>query len=275
MKNVVLLLVFAAILASFASIHAQEFDSFILTNARCMPGDTATITLLLNNQSFSVGGFRAVIALPDSFQAQFIFAGRGADVIYFDYINFVPFTAGVVGVTGIASLPPRLSSPLPRGSHELASLKIAVSETVPLGAIFPVIFSIAGDYCNAISDSSGNIVIEPSTVNGQIVIGQPISIDDDVSIPATFNLRSNYPNPFNASTTISFTLSTAGYMSLEIYDIQGRKVCCLLDEYVAAGDHNIIWNSLTDDGYAVASGVYLYRLSHDNNAITKKMNLIK
>jgi len=275
LKKVSVFALITAVLLFANLAQSQEIDSLILTSAECMPGDTATIALVLNNQSFSVGGFRAIIVLPDSVQAQFVYAYNGEDIEYFDYINFAPFTVGVVGVTGIASMPPRQSPPLPIGSHELAFLKIAISETVPPGTTLSVIFSLAEDYDNAISDSSGNIVIEPSTANGQIIIGQPVGIGGDFSVPRAFELISNYPNPFNATTTISFTVSAAGYANLTVYDIQGQRVCQLMDEYLTAGHYGVVWNGLTDDGKAVASGIYFYRLTHNNEAVTKKMNLVK
>ncbi len=275
MRNVVIYLVFTAAIIFSHSIYAQELDSFLLTNSRCMPGDTTTIELLLNNQSFCVGGFRAVIVMPDSFQAQFISADRGTDVYYFNYINFVPFSAGKVGIIGIASIPPRHASPLPIGTHELASFKIAISEEIAIGTTLPIMFYAEESYDNAITDSTGNIVLEPTTIDGQIIIGEPVDIDSDITIPQSFELKNNFPNPFNASTTISFTISTEGYVNLEIYDIQGRKVCQLLDEYLGAGNHSIIWNGLSDNGNQVSSGIYLYRLTLNNDAVTKKMNLIK
>ncbi len=80
--------------------------------------------------------------------------------------------------------------------------------------------------------------------------------------PKLFTLKQNYPNPFNPTTTIRYSLSAAGIVKLNIYDIQGRQVKQLASgNSQSAGSHELVWNGTDDFGVAVASGVYLYRLS--------------
>ena len=83
-------------------------------------------------------------------------------------------------------------------------------------------------------------------------------------------LLANYPNPFNSSTTIRYTMPTAGLVTLDIYDILGRKVQTLLDNNQQAGEYRVIWNA---DG--VGSGVYFYRLTTGSNSISRPMILLK
>jgi len=87
-------------------------------------------------------------------------------------------------------------------------------------------------------------------------------------IPCQISLSQNYPNPFNASTTISYTLPHPSDVTLNIYDILGRKV--LYDGKQTAGKHSIIWNA---DGFS--SGVYFYKIQTGDNVETKKMVLLK
>ncbi|MCH8299681.1 MAG: T9SS type A sorting domain-containing protein [Candidatus Marinimicrobia bacterium] len=97
-----------------------------------------------------------------------------------------------------------------------------------------------------------------------------VTVEDEEAFSRSFNLYPNYPNPFNPSTTISFTLSNASRVSLLIYDIHGREVESLIEGIQPAGSHSIEWNASN-----LASGVYFYRLTADEFIQTRKMILIK
>jgi hypothetical protein len=94
-------------------------------------------------------------------------------------------------------------------------------------------------------------------------------------VPSDFALRSNYPNPFNPSTTIAFDMADDGVTELAIYNVLGQKVRTLVSGYQLAGSYRILWDSRNDAGRAVASGVYLYRLKSGSFVKTNKMMLIK
>jgi hypothetical protein len=79
---------------------------------------------------------------------------------------------------------------------------------------------------------------------------------NDVPFPARYDLNQNYPNPFNPSTTIKFNVPEASNVTLRIYDIVGREVTTLVNNYFAAGYHSVSWNA-----GAMASGVYFYRIT--------------
>jgi hypothetical protein len=78
--------------------------------------------------------------------------------------------------------------------------------------------------------------------------------------PSEFTLSQNYPNPFNLSTQIDFTLAHSGFVSLNIYDILGRKVKTLVSENLSAGYKSVLWDGRNDSGENISSGVYFYRL---------------
>ncbi|MBD3234604.1 MAG: T9SS type A sorting domain-containing protein, partial [candidate division Zixibacteria bacterium] len=84
------------------------------------------------------------------------------------------------------------------------------------------------------------------------------------------SVLSNYPNVFNANTRIDFNLPEAGHTKLEIYDLMGRKVEVLVDEYKVTGDYSVIWNA---ENYP--SGIYFCKLTQGALKITKKMGLVK
>ncbi|MEW6508557.1 MAG: T9SS type A sorting domain-containing protein [Bacteroidota bacterium] len=91
-------------------------------------------------------------------------------------------------------------------------------------------------------------------------------------IPAGFSLEQNYPNPFNPSTTISYQLANGGYVQLKVYDVLGREVATLVDEYKQPGRYSSTFYTLRS---TLSSGVYFYRLTTPTSTLTKKMILMK
>jgi len=106
----------------------------------------------------------------------------------------------------------------------------------------------------------------------------PTAIEDDPGtgiVIRTTNLRENYPNPFNPSTTLTFELPKQMDVELVIYDVLGRKVNTLVKGMQRAGVHQVIWNGADNYGRAVSSGVYFYRLTTENYSKTLKMVLMR
>jgi len=88
-------------------------------------------------------------------------------------------------------------------------------------------------------------------------------------------IESVYPNPFNLSTIISYTIPEDGYTSLVIYNHKGQAVCTLLSGQQTAGTHNALWNGLSDQGSPCASGVYYLLLHSGKTRDLKKAALLK
>jgi len=95
------------------------------------------------------------------------------------------------------------------------------------------------------------------------------------SQPLTFGLSVNYPNPFNPSTLIRFTLPAPGPARLIVYNVVGQRVRSLVDEVMEAGEHEIRWHGVDEAGKKVATGIYFYRLTSDFGTETRKMLLLK
>lgn len=93
--------------------------------------------------------------------------------------------------------------------------------------------------------------------------------------PSDVYLANNYPNPFNPSTTISFSLPKESYTTLEIYNIKGQKIKTLINNIMSIGKHNIVWNGRDEFGKTISSGVYFYRLSTHERVLTSKMLMLK
>jgi hypothetical protein len=91
---------------------------------------------------------------------------------------------------------------------------------------------------------------------GFIPTDEPVGIQPISNIlPEKFELHQNYPNPFNPKTTIRFDVSTSGNVSLKVYDVLGREVAVLADEYLRAGSYERVF-----DAGDLPSGVYIYSL---------------
>jgi len=97
-------------------------------------------------------------------------------------------------------------------------------------------------------------------------------INDPVAggIPSEYTLHQNYPNPFNPRTLITYELPRAAHVTLKLYDVFGREVASVVDEFQNAGHRSVEWNA-TD----VASGVYFYELTAGSFRSVKKMTLLK
>ncbi|MCH8496665.1 MAG: T9SS type A sorting domain-containing protein, partial [Balneolales bacterium] len=97
------------------------------------------------------------------------------------------------------------------------------------------------------------------------------SIDSDMNTaPVAFELQGNYPNPFNPTTNIQFSVPNTADVSLTVYDLLGRQVAVLVNGTMSAGSHVVLF-----DASNLASGTYMYRLQSGNMVETSKMMLIK
>lgn len=99
----------------------------------------------------------------------------------------------------------------------------------------------------------------------------PVNVDDHLTeLPGEFELRQNFPNPFNPSTVIEYTIKTGAHVNLSIFDPLGRRIVTLFDGYKQAGTYK---NDF--DASELAAGVYYYRLEAGNFSKTKKMLFLK
>jgi len=96
------------------------------------------------------------------------------------------------------------------------------------------------------------------------------SSDAEISNPEEYTIVENYPNPFNPTTTISYSLVEAGKVSLTVYDLAGRQVAEVVNGLREAGTHEV-----TFDATGLSSGVYIYQLSADGVRTSGKMMLMK
>ncbi len=100
-------------------------------------------------------------------------------------------------------------------------------------------------------------------------------IEADVNIPLMFLLEQNYPNPFNSGTIISWQSPVSSFQTLKVYDLLGREVASLVNEYKEAGSHSVEFSTVSFNLLDLTSGVYFYRLTAGEYTDTKKFILMK
>jgi len=99
--------------------------------------------------------------------------------------------------------------------------------------------------------------------------------EDPVTPVLATTLKGNYPNPFNPTTTISYSVRENTPVSIEIYNVKGQKVRNLVKSVKEAGEHTVVWNGTDDNGRAVSSGVYYFKMNAGKYSSTKKMIMMK
>jgi len=154
---------------------------------------------------------------------------------------------------------------------------VLVSDTpfLPAPIPYPGTTGYMGDY---IQVTALNGVVWPcwndnrtgrhQTYTTRIVITSVEEISSEV--PSTFALEQNFPNPFNPSTEIQFSLPHKSHVTLTIFDLLGREVATLVSEELSAGSFSTRW-----DAAGFPSGVYLYRLQAGEFVETKKLILLR
>jgi hypothetical protein len=103
----------------------------------------------------------------------------------------------------------------------------------------------------------------------------PLAVNDESGKITNFKLYDNYPNPFNPTTAISYSLDKDGDVLINIYDISGKLITALQNEYQTQGEHSITWDGVDDSGNKVGGGVYFCQVITGDFIQTKKMVLLK
>ncbi len=127
---------------------------------------------------------------------------------------------------------------------------------------------------DAISVTLDNITLVGADGQAIPTLDKSFSIDIK-TVPLTYALHQNFPNPFNPTTDIMFDIPKDGFVNLTIYNLTGQKVKTLVSRELNGGYHEVRWNGTNEHGAAVATGVYFYRLEAGSYQATKKMVLLK
>lgn len=123
----------------------------------------------------------------------------------------------------------------------------------------------------AISENSFIFMVDDVNLDTHI----PTSSGAIPGIPAKTAIAGNYPNPFNPSTAIQFSLNTPATVALDVYNARGQKVRQLLKDEIEAGMHSVVWDGTDTENNACASGMYFVRLKTQRTTDVRKIMLIK
>lgn len=158
-----------------------------------------------------------------------------------------------------------------------ASITLAQGDTVNYSQPFTCPAALAWANCELVafvqSDATREILQTAKITLAEL--NHQTSIDETANLPGEFKLEQNYPNPFNAVTTIRFALASESQVRLTVFDLAGRQIATLIDGVRGAGWHSASWDGTDDNGNAVSSGVYFYRLETDGKSQTNRMLLLK
>ena len=123
------------------------------------------------------------------------------------------------------------------------------------------------------------VLKNPSTGEEYLLDGNSVQIEGDIGnlilmktvvVPVEYNLSQPYPNPFNPTTTIQFSLPQSEMVSMKVYDLNGRLIETLLNDFYDMGKHTITW-----DGSSQSSGMYFVRLESGEYIQTRKVVLVQ
>jgi len=118
-------------------------------------------------------------------------------------------------------------------------------------------------------------VVEGEVTPLEFAMTNNIGVDDTI-VPKRSVFMTNYPNPFNPITTISFSLAdNVENAKIEIFNIKGQKIKTLVNSYLEKGTHNVVWNGKDKNGKKVVSGLYFYKLTTGKETAVKKMLLLR
>jgi hypothetical protein len=145
---------------------------------------------------------------------------------------------------------------LPAGAYMLRAEKVGYSAAEISSNLDPTLLA-----------ATANMQMVPLGTTG-------VHSDGQVVTPTSFHMDANYPNPFNPTTNIRFTLPEAGFTTLKIYDINGRVVSKLVEGTLVAGEHIVTFNATTAT-LPMPSGIYLYQLRFNGKSLVNKMLLMK
>ncbi len=148
------------------------------------------------------------------------------------------------------------------GPTDIANITSSGPTTIGTGDSIDVAFALA---CDLNLDN-----VRTAITNARVKYNSITSIKQTVQNPITYNLGQNFPNPFNPTTVIKYSLPAAGNVTIKIFDILGNEVMTLLDENKAPGNYSAIFNAK-----GLPSGVYLYKLTAGNYTSVKKLVLLK
>ena len=155
------------------------------------------------------------------------------------------------------------------------NLELAVFEgTVAQGSTGGSALVVAGGGSLAVSNQSAQNLTVNVINNGW----DGSTLGSELSLPGVYSLEQAYPNPFNPSTTINYTLEENSEVSIIVYDLMGREVRTLVNEFQLSNGgstHSVVWNGTDNSGQMASSGIYIYRMVSNDFTKSHRITLMK
>lgn len=252
-------------------VSPPTYDSLWVANITAARGQHASVDVGLYNER-NVKNVDIVLSY-------------GNDRLTFDSVSFIGARSG----TGTYQSDPASHAvyiginfgeavPLTPGTGTIARLWVTVTGNTPDTTITIDSTTYLSLLSTALTLTAvdANRQITPIFRAGSVAVQGSTDVNDGQDqLPETFALAQNYPNPFNPTTEIEFALPSPGVVHLDIYNVVGQRVRELVGGYLPAGRHRVTFDSRSEDGRTLASGVYFYRLIAGANTETRKMLLVK
>jgi hypothetical protein len=163
----------------------------------------------------------------------------------------------------LATVYPSPPVPQPSGSDE----HLTLGGLIPAEVYFVAVRAV---------DNGANQSELSNVTSAEACLDIGAGVDDPgAGLPDRFELHQNFPNPFNPTTTIEYTLARQSRIQLAVYNLQGQRVALLVDRTQPAGHYNVAWEARNADNSALASGIYFCRLQADEFIETTKMVLLR
>ena len=176
------------------------------------------------------------------------------------------WTVGVNDSGLVIGLAQGTGSPIPAGEGLLTQIPWNGGEYSQLsGSVSIADIQVSGYFGSELSSDTGDpINIEPS-----------LSLVGTKNLPSKHSLEAAYPNPFNPTTQIGYYLANTEYVTIDIYDLTGRRIRSLLNHNQGPGHRSVSWDGTNDLGQPVSAGMYIYTIQTGNFRQTRKMVLLK
>jgi hypothetical protein len=152
----------------------------------------------------------------------------------------------------------------PRGSGTLVSINFTIEKTLSFFEAMVTHVMVINARGDSLGVATVNYIWNEAT--------SPLFSGENIT---AFALGQNYPNPFNPATKLNYRLQKPGQVRLSIYDMRGREISRLVDQFQNEGMYEIQWSSKSETGYTMSSGIYIARLTVNNVSIARKMLLTK
>ncbi len=186
--------------------------------------------------------------------------------------NGMPVVYGVIfGVDGYGEIAGGIPSDSDGADTTLTiPVKIVLDELASIGVSYPL--SGTG-YWYVLATDGANVSASNDTFDLNISI--ETGIISELAIPEKYELRQNFPNPFNPETNIIYGLPRESNVRIDVYNLLGQEVVTLVNEKQESGYHLVQWNGCDKSGTMMKSGIYIYQITSDGFSETKKMILLK